>query len=409
MAARGPDPLLVTLAEELRAMREQCGLSLRQLEQLTFTSDSALSRHLAGRSLPPWSVVEALCRCSDRDPAELRVVWEGARQGQVRRRRRSKAAAVTRDVVPEPVVAEPVTAESAGPERIEPVPVARGGSGPASAPAAADPAEPAGTRSARWGPRRRRPGMLLAAGIAAAVLGVAAAAAVAGLRDAEDPVASRPPRPVLPTGTVAWWPLDEASGLTARDASGHGADARLNGTVAWNAPAGEPGASFDGEGNISTADPVVRTDESFSVAAWVLLTDTREWATAVSQDGRSGSGFFLQYSLDEETWAFATLRADARVLPALRAVAGGPARIGAWTHLAGVYDADAGTLALYVDGRLSATAPRPTVWSADGPLRIGRGQFAAQPSDHWRGEIRDVVVVQRAIAAQEVGALARQQ
>ncbi|WP_442933583.1 helix-turn-helix domain-containing protein [Micromonospora sp. CPCC 206060] len=59
----GPsDRDLNALATELRLLRERSGMTLRELERHTYASDSALSRYLAGRALPPWEVVEALCR-----------------------------------------------------------------------------------------------------------------------------------------------------------------------------------------------------------------------------------------------------------------------------------------------------------------------------------------------------------
>ena len=73
---------IVELAAELRALREKSHRSLRELQQSTFASDSSLSRYLSGRTVPPWQVVEALCRLADRDPAELRAVWESARQAR---------------------------------------------------------------------------------------------------------------------------------------------------------------------------------------------------------------------------------------------------------------------------------------------------------------------------------------
>ena len=93
---------IVELAAELRALRQKSHRSLRELQQSTFASDSSLSRYLSGRTVPPWQVVEALCRLADRDPAELRAVWERARQarGKQSRTARTGSAASTADAVP---------------------------------------------------------------------------------------------------------------------------------------------------------------------------------------------------------------------------------------------------------------------------------------------------------------------
>jgi transcriptional regulator with XRE-family HTH domain len=67
------------LAERLRAMRAELGMSLKELESRTHTSDSSLSRYLSGKAAAPWPVVVALCELADRDPETLRPVWEQAR------------------------------------------------------------------------------------------------------------------------------------------------------------------------------------------------------------------------------------------------------------------------------------------------------------------------------------------
>lgn len=72
------------LTAALRALRDQSGLTLRQLESVANASDSALSRYLSGRTLPPWPVVEALCRAAGREPRSLRSLWLEAERGRRR-------------------------------------------------------------------------------------------------------------------------------------------------------------------------------------------------------------------------------------------------------------------------------------------------------------------------------------
>jgi tetratricopeptide (TPR) repeat protein len=66
------------LAGRLQAIQKLSGRSLRELERATGISSSSLSRYFAGRSLPPWSSVVALCRLVQRDPRPLRELWEQA-------------------------------------------------------------------------------------------------------------------------------------------------------------------------------------------------------------------------------------------------------------------------------------------------------------------------------------------
>jgi plasmid stability protein len=66
------------LTAALRALRERSGKTLRELERVTNASDSALSRYLSGRTLPPWPVVDALCKSAGQDASRLRPLWAAA-------------------------------------------------------------------------------------------------------------------------------------------------------------------------------------------------------------------------------------------------------------------------------------------------------------------------------------------
>ncbi|GAA2357441.1 hypothetical protein Cme02nite_51080 [Catellatospora methionotrophica] len=71
------------LARELRRLQVQSGMSLRELARQTLSSDSALSRYLAGQVVPPWPVTEALSVTGKGDLDSLRVLWEQARSARL--------------------------------------------------------------------------------------------------------------------------------------------------------------------------------------------------------------------------------------------------------------------------------------------------------------------------------------
>jgi alpha-L-arabinofuranosidase len=79
---------------------------------------------------------------------------------------------------------------------------------------------------------------------------------------------------------------------------------------------------------------------------------------------------------------------------------------GQWYLLTGVYDAAAGTLSLYVNGRLQESTPAPAGWTAAGHLVIGRGRFGGNPVDFVDGAIDDVRVYDAPLAAADVEQLA---
>ncbi|MFK0115058.1 LamG-like jellyroll fold domain-containing protein [Streptomyces sp. NPDC090994] len=197
---------------------------------------------------------------------------------------------------------------------------------------------------------------------------------------------------------VGHWLLDETSGTVAHDTQG-GHDGTTTG-VTWQTGDGG-GATFDGStGQIVTDGPVLETGtgRSFTVAAWVRLTAVPgTFATAVSQDADSASGFYLQYSGTDQRWAFSR--------PGLRAVGRTAPTGGVWTHLTGVCDGTNRRLRLYVDGVEEAvvedTAPTPS----DGAFVIGRAWYDGKPTDFFPGTVRDVRVFDRALAPARVTAL----
>ncbi|MFF3072757.1 helix-turn-helix domain-containing protein [Kitasatospora sp. NPDC057904] len=80
------------LSERLREMRSLTKKSLKDLERVTMVSDSSWSRYLAGRGLPPWAAVEALCREVGRDPEDLRLLWEAAAASRTEQERPPQTA-----------------------------------------------------------------------------------------------------------------------------------------------------------------------------------------------------------------------------------------------------------------------------------------------------------------------------
>ncbi|MFD2354111.1 LamG domain-containing protein [Nonomuraea ferruginea] len=87
----------------------------------------------------------------------------------------------------------------------------------------------------------------------------------------------------------------------------------------------------------------------------------------------------------------------------MRALSAAPPRLGEWTHLTGVYDAAAGRVSLYVNGRLESTVAARS-WAATGSLTIGRGQ-AGGAAEFWPGDVDEVRVYGRAVFAGEVADL----
>jgi endo-1,4-beta-xylanase len=204
---------------------------------------------------------------------------------------------------------------------------------------------------------------------------------------------------------VGWWRLDDPPGAPAVDSSGYGRDVTVAGGQ-LGTPGRAPGmTAFAGNGTdsgTSTAAPVLRTDTSFTVSAWVDLTDKSASRVVASQDGDAYSAFYLMYQPATDRWEFTAPSAPAQPLTWLTARSATPPATGVWTHLTGVYDAVAHELRLYVDGALAGVRTGVTTWNAGGPFHIGRslsgGRFA--------GSISDVRAWNRALPASEITMLA---
>jgi hypothetical protein len=213
-------------------------------------------------------------------------------------------------------------------------------------------------------------------------------------------------RPV--TMPVGQWRLDEASGTTAADVSGSNQTATATGGVSWTAGRVSGAAQFNGtDGVLGTAQPVLRTDASFSVAAWVRLDGTFAHFTAVSQEGTRQSGFHLGYAGDVDRWSFGMVTTDNDTEVEHRAVSTSQPRFHVWTHLLGIYDKTTGQLKLYVDGVLQSTVAHAAAWHAGGGLRIGRGKWRGFLTNWWSGAIDDVRTYQGVVPPDTIAEMSR--
>jgi Concanavalin A-like lectin/glucanases superfamily len=210
-----------------------------------------------------------------------------------------------------------------------------------------------------------------------------------------------------PASLVANWPMNELSGTVAADATGGGRTATLTAGASWSPDGWLDGAlALDGvSGSAASANAVIRTDQSFSIAAWVRL-DAKPGSsnpTAVSQDGTQQSGFKLQYQPIADRWAIAVPTSDVSTAGATNVLSVSQPQIGAWTHLTAVYDANAKQLRLYVDGALEGLLTNyTTTWHASGPMQIGRARWGGFLVDWWPGAVDDVRAYQGALIDEDV-------
>lgn len=205
---------------------------------------------------------------------------------------------------------------------------------------------------------------------------------------------------------AAWWTFDEGKGTEAVDTSRHKGSGVLRNGPVWTAGARRGALSFDGvDDYVEIPDsPRLHIPGPFSVSAWIYVEQfpSSQYGMYVvsdyNQDGTrssfglrilpSGSAQFFWQS-DETHSTHAT---SAR-----------PIRLGAWVHLAAVWDGKLRRLYIAgaADGENATPQPRP---DAGGAPAIGRpGAFSGL---YFRGRIDDVRVYARALSPKEVAALA---
>ncbi|MFF9496557.1 LamG domain-containing protein [Streptomyces flaveolus] len=228
------------------------------------------------------------------------------------------------------------------------------------------------------------------------------------------------------TGPVGQWHFDEASGAARDTATANGSDdvtlsgaavrddrgrrgviTHDSGGVPLQTPVTDKGLALDGStGYASTSAPVLETRASYTLSTWVRLSQapTRN-QTVLSQNGVHRSLFYLGYEETANAWALRAVNQDAPKDGSWTyqtAAATTPPAVGVWTHLTGVYDAQAREIRLYVNGTLQGSAPYTTPWAASGPLQMGRTQWSDTYTDYFAGSMDETTVWQRALTQDEI-------
>lgn len=201
-------------------------------------------------------------------------------------------------------------------------------------------------------------------------------------------------------GLAGRWMLADGSGTTTASDMLGAHPAALNGGVTWSQ---DPGycvtAAFDGTGYLATSAPVMTTNASYTVSAWVRLTNPSGQHTILSQSGSSHSPFYLQYDDGPpSTWRLYISSADVSDPTFYNAFSTTiTPQIGVWTHLVGVYDSTAKTVRLYINGQAQGSDSNVITWNSTGVTWIGRSK-----STWWQGNLSDVQIYSRALSVTEV-------
>ncbi|MEV0589615.1 LamG-like jellyroll fold domain-containing protein [Nonomuraea sp. NPDC050310] len=221
-----------------------------------------------------------------------------------------------------------------------------------------------------------------------------------------DPIAAWPQTRTLPapTGPVAksQWRMNETTGTTLADSTGHGHTAAVTGGT-WGTGKSQGGLVLNGtSAYAATTGPLVATNAGYTVSAWAKVDDLNGEYAVLSQDGSVNSAFKLAYSTGDKKWRMVTYQSDTTGATPVRALSTQTAVAGQWTHLAGVYDATAGKIRLYVNGVLNAEVAYTSTWNATGPVHVGRTKVNSAQKDYFKGTVDDVRTYTQALTLADV-------
>lgn len=177
----------------------------------------------------------------------------------------------------------------------------------------------------------------------------------------------------------------------------------------WLNHAQPDGFGTTGAGHAAHSGPVLRTDQSFTVSAWVRIADLNGFQGVISQDGDNMSAFRLDFDpWAGNKWCFRMLRSDSPSASDEHACGPTP-KTGSWEHLVAVYDAGKQELRLYVDGKSVATASYTgTPWQAQQQFNVGRLLFTGdwgRHFDYFRGSVDQVRLFAGAMSDRQVAKL----
>ncbi|UXY33284.1 LamG domain-containing protein [Streptomyces albidocamelliae] len=247
------------------------------------------------------------------------------------------------------------------------------------------------------------------------------------------------------TPEVGRWHLDSPPGsgiMTAKDTATEGTrhDATLVGDAGtgWSTRARRGDADNSLRLNDDTTDPAkqtgyaatstpaINTRDSFTVSAWVQLSNASANRVVLSEPGTNGSSFALYYSATYKKWVFNRTDKDANSPVIIRSLADHDnPPLNVWTHVAGVFktegddnepdtDPTNDTIQLFINGQpqgqpvnLSKATGTYTPWAATGGLQFGRSRSSGAYGEYHFGLIDEVAAWQRALQPEEVAEEAR--
>jgi hypothetical protein len=202
----------------------------------------------------------------------------------------------------------------------------------------------------------------------------------------------------------AYWKLDESGGRVAFDSSGHGLNGRFS-REPMRVPGVRDGAvRLDGKRDYVDFGhtPAFRIVGSMTISAWINSTSfPRDDAAIVSS--HNPLGYQLDTTVDKgpRTIGFKLANECGGLMARYGAT---PLVVGTWYHVAGVYDAEARTLNVYLNGKPDNGFLRGSVTGRQRSSRAALyvGKRTGREGFEFAGSIDDVRLYSRALTKDEI-------
>ncbi len=205
------------------------------------------------------------------------------------------------------------------------------------------------------------------------------------------------------SGLVAGYGFSEGSGTMTADTSGNAIAGTLVNGPGWTTGRNGGGLAFNGSSTyVDLGKPVpLQITGSMTVSAWVYETaNVADDATIVSKSD-SASGWHLKSTPDTglRTFGFAITNTSGALVQRYSSTV---RALNTWYHVAGVYDASAGTMAIYVNGNLANGVLSGTVPSSQRNSTVSAKIGRRTDGFTMAGIVDDVRVYARALTQAEI-------
>jgi glucose/arabinose dehydrogenase/PKD repeat protein len=208
----------------------------------------------------------------------------------------------------------------------------------------------------------------------------------------------------LPPGLLAGYAFSEGAGATTADGSGGGLTGTLVNAPAWTTGKYGGGLGFTGSNYVNLGNPAaLQLTGSMTLTAWIRISSNPGDDGAIVAK-LAGAGWQLKTSPDTGART-AAIQISSNGSNSIQRYSATVLAANTWYHLAGVYDATARTLNIYVNGvldngTLSGTVPAAQTNAA---VNVNIGQRTGFPGQfNFLGTIDEVHVFGRVLSPAEI-------